>query len=291
MSDFFQGVDAEHLETSSGSIRGRVIGSGLPLLLLHGHPRTHTTWWQVAPLLAERFTVVCADLPGFGKSYQPETVEGSSGRAKAVALHAAMGMLGFDRFGVAGHDRGSYRAFRLAMDFPDAVAGLAIMDGVPIYEALKRADWHFARDWWHWFFFAQSTKAEAAILANPDLWYPVDEERLGVENAADYREATREPAVVRGMLADYRAGLDFDYFHDEADRLADRQLQCPLALLWSARDDMERIYGNPAQPWSEWASEIVLRQRIMSGHHMAEETPDAVAQHLGTFFDSIREKS
>ena len=199
-----------------------------------------------------------------------------------------MGTLGFDRFGVAGHDRGSYRAFRLAMDFPNAVAGLAVMDGVPIYEALKRADWRFAKDWWHWFFFAQSAKAEAAIRADPDLWYPVDEERLGMANAADYRAATRDPAVVRGMLADYRAGLEFDYAHDEADRLADRRLRCPLALLWSAYDDMEQIYSDPAEPWSEWASKVVMQQRIMSGHHMAEEAPEAVAQHLGSFFDGIR---
>ena len=289
MSDFFQGANPQHLETPSGSIRVRIVGSGFPLLLLHGHPRTHTTWWQVAPLLGQRFTVVCADLPGFGKSYQPATIEASSGRAKAEALHAAMRVLGFNRFGVAGHDRGSYRAFRLAMDFPDAVAGLAIMDGVPIYEALTRADWRFARAWWHWFFFAQSTKAEAAILANPDLWYPVDEGRLGTANAADYREATRDPAVLRGMLADYRAGLEFDYAHDEADKLAGQRLRCPLALLWSARDDMEDLYGDPANPWSEWSSEIVMQQRIMSGHHMAEEAPHAVAQHLGTFFGGIPE--
>ena len=237
----------------------------------------------MAPLLAQIFSVICADLPGFGQSYQPMTVEDSSGRAKAKALHACMAALGHDRFGVAGHDRGSYRAFRLAMDFPTSVAGLVMMDVVPIYEALERADWRFAKVWWHWFFFAQSDKAEAAIRSDPELWYPSDA-ALGEENPADYLAATRNAAVVRGMLDDYRAGLEFDYDHDKADRKASRRLQCPLGLLWSAHDDMVRIYSDPAEPWLEWSSLIVMKQRIMSGHHMIEEAPDEVAEHLRTFF-------
>ena len=110
---------------------------------------------------------------------------------------------------------------------------------------------------------------------------------MGAANAADCRAATRDPVVVRGMLADYRAGLEFDYAHDEEDRLGGRRLQCPLAVFWSAWDDMERLYGDPSEPWSDWAAKIVMRQKIMSGHHMAEETPEAVAQHLGSFFGDI----
>jgi haloacetate dehalogenase len=244
---FFTDFTVRLVDTPYGKIRVRTGGAGFPLLLLHGHPGTHTTWWRVAPLLAPTFTVVCADLPGFGQSYQPVTVEDSSGRAKAKALQACMAALGHERFGVAGHDRGSYRAFRLAMDFPTNVVGLVVMDGVPIYEALERANWRFAKDWWHWFFFAQSGKAEAAIRADPELWYP-SHAALGEENAADYLAATRNPEVVRGMLADYRAGLEFDYDLDQVDRKAGRRLQCPLGLLWSAHDDMERIYGDPAEP-------------------------------------------
>ena len=284
---FFTDFTVTLVNTPYGNIRVRTGGAGFPLLLLHGHPRTHTTWYQVAPVLAQTFTVVCADLPGFGQSYQPMTVEGSSGRAKAKALYACMAALGHERFGVAGHDRGSYRAFRLAMDFPTNVAGLVVMDGVPIYEALERADWRFARDWWHWFFFAQSDKAEAAIRADPELWYPLHP-ALGEENAADYLAATRNPEVVRGMLADYRAGLEFDYDHEKADRKAGRRLQCPLGLLWSAHDDMERIYCDPAEPWAAWSSQIVMKQRIMSGHHMVEEAPDDVADCLDTFFMNER---
>ena len=283
MSRFFEDFDLRSIATPWGALRLRMGGRGEPLLLLHGHPRTHTTWWRVAPLLAHRFTVVCVDLPGFGRSYQPDTLEGSSGRSKARALHACMRELGFDRFAVAGHDRGSYRAFRLAMDFPEAVSALAVMDGVPIYETLERADWRFARDWWHWFFFAQSNKAEAAILAAPDLWYPCDRAALGSENAADYLAATRDPEVVRGMLADYRAGLEIDYEIDKADRQSERKVPCPVAVFWSAYDDMERLYGDPAKPWTAWTECPVSRHRVRSGHHMAEETPDEVADGLLAF--------
>lgn len=287
MATFFEGFTEQRVTTSRGAIRVRHGGSGFPVLLLHGHPRTHTTWFRVAPKLAQRFCVVCADMPGFGQSYQPETLADSSAKAKAAALHDCMAMLGHHRFGIAGHDRGSYRAFRLAMDFPETVAGLVVMDGIPIYETLRRADWRFAQSWFHWFFFAQSEKAEAAIQASPDLWYPADA-ALGAENRRDYLSATRSPHVVRGMLADYRAGLEFDYDDDRRDKEAGRRLQCPLGVLWSCHDDMESLYGDPVNPWADWSDRIVLRHGIASGHHMAEEAPDEVADQLGRFFADLR---
>ncbi|AZB54608.1 alpha/beta hydrolase [Cereibacter sphaeroides] len=286
MAEFFEGFTEQRVKTSHGEIRVRCGGSGFPILLLHGHPRTHTTWFKVAPQLARDFSVVCADMPGFGQSYQPDTLAGSSARAKAAALRDCMALLGHGRFGVAGHDRGSYRAFRLAMDFPEEVAGLVVMDGVPIYEALSRADWRFAKNWFHWFFFAQSEKAEAAITACPDLWYPADA-AIGLENNQDYMAATRRPDVVRGMLADYRAGLEFDFEDDRQDREAGRRLRCPLGVLWSLHDDMEQLYGDPSGPWAEWSDRIVMRRAIASGHHMAEEAPHEVAEQLRLFFAGI----
>lgn len=283
LTDFFIDFTEQFIMTSHGQIRVRCGGSGRPVLLLHGHPRTHTTWYKVAPQLAGTFSVVCADMPGFGRSYQPQTVEESSGRVKAKALHECMTALGHEKFGVVGHDRGSYRAFRIAMDFPESVSGLIVMDGVPIYEALSRSDWRFAKSWWHWFFFAQSEKAEAAIRANLDLWYPAAA-ALGIENNLDYLTAIRSPEVVRGMLADYRAGLEFDYDDDRLDKEAGHRLKCPLGILWSQHDDMERLYGDPAEPWTEWSDRIVMRQGIMSGHHMTEEAPDDVARHIAGFF-------
>ncbi|WP_234464198.1 alpha/beta hydrolase [Paracoccus caeni] len=175
------------------------------------------------------------------------------------------------------------QAFRLAMDFPASVAGLIVMDGIPIFEILSRADWRFAKSWFRWFFFAQSEKAEAAIQTRPDLWCPA-ESADGEENRADYLAATRNPAVVRGMLADYQAGLEFDYDDDRRDKEAGRRIKCPVGVLWSRYDDMESLFGDPATRWTGWTDQIALRHGIASGHHMAEEAPDEVADQLRLFF-------
>ena len=236
MAKFFEGFAERLVTTSQGDIRIRFGGSGFPTLLLHGHPRTHHLVQGCSSTSAEFYRCLCR-YARFGGSYQPETVAASSGMAKAAALHECMLELDHNRFGVAGHDRGSYRAFRLAMDFPESVAGLVVMDGIPIYEVLNRADWRFAKNWWHWFFFAQSEKAEAAIEAHPDLWYP-PEAAVGQENNRDYLSATRSSKVVRGMLADYQVGLELDYDDDKRDKGAGRRLRCPLGVLWYVNDDM-----------------------------------------------------
>ena len=156
-------------------------------------------------------------------------------------IRLLMSHLGHERFAVVGHDRGSYVAFRLAMDHPAVVSRLVLLDCVPIGEALARADAHFAQAWWHWFFFAQPHKPERAILADPDAWYGAGSEleaRMGSQNYADWRAAAHDPAVVTAMLEDYRAGLGPDRADDEADRAAGRRLACPTLLLWSARDDL-----------------------------------------------------
>jgi haloacetate dehalogenase len=195
---------------------------------------------------------------------------------------ALLTSLGHDRFAVAGHDRGSYVAFRLAMDRPDAVTRLAVLDSVPIGDALARADARFAREWWHWFFFAQPERPERAILADPDSWYrtgPQREAAMGAANYADFMRAIHNPTVVRCMLEDYRAGLDIDRGHDDADRAAGRQLRCPVLVAWSTRDDMERLYGSPVQIWASWAGDL-HGQPINSGHHMAEDNPEELAAAL-----------
>ncbi|HEU4517935.1 MAG TPA: alpha/beta hydrolase [Microvirga sp.] len=278
----FEGFALETIDLPEARLRVRHGGSGPPVLLLHGHPRTHTTWHRVAPLLAPHFTVVCPDLRGFGQSSKPEDTPdhaGSSKRAKARDCVALMRRLGHGRFAVVGHDRGSYTAFRTAMDHPDAVTHLAVLDGVPILEALERCDARFAESWWHWFFFAQPDKPERAILADPDAWYQGSPERMGAENYADFRAATRDPATVHGMVEDYRAGLGLDRAHDEADRRAGRTVACPTLCLWSLRDDLEALYGDVLAVWRPWAPRVAGRG-IESGHHMAEEAPGDLARAL-----------
>jgi haloacetate dehalogenase len=282
----FEGFHDERVDVGEVVLRVRHGGDGPPVLLVHGHPRTGATWHRVAPRLAEHgFTVVCPDMRGYGaSSAAPVRPDHSQQSKRAVAgdLVTLMRRLGHRRFTVAGHDRGCYVALRMALDHADAVRRLVVMDGVPISEALARCDAKFAHDWYHWFFFAQPDKPEQAIMADPDRWYSGDPHAMGEENHAEFRAATRDPATVRAMLEDYRAGLGVDREHEEADRRAGRTVECPTLFLWSTRDDMEDLYGDPVAVWQPWAPRL-RGVPIESGHHMAEENPAAVVEALRYF--------
>ncbi|UPK32786.1 alpha/beta hydrolase [Bradyrhizobium sp. 186] len=282
----FEGFSLEQIKLPEATLRVRVGGGGPPLLMLHGHPRTHATWHRVAPILAEEYTVVCPDLRGFGQSSKPVDMpdhSGSSKRSKAGDCLALMDYLGFDRFGLVGHDRGAYTAFRTAMDHPASVSRLAILEAIPIGDALARCDARFASAWWHWFFFAQPEKPEQAILANPDAWYGGDPAEMGAEAYADFLASIHDPATVHGMIEDYRAGLGIDRQHDEDDRAAGRKLECPLLVLWSAYDDLEELHGDVIAIWREWSSNV-HGNSLNCHHHMAEEVPETLAAELGAFF-------
>jgi haloacetate dehalogenase len=282
----FPGFQTFHAKLPEATLRVSMGGSGPPLMLLHGHPRTHTTWHRVAPILASRFTVVCPDLRGFGQSSQPEDSPlhiHSSKRAKARDCVALMQHLGFSCFAMAGHDRGAYTAFRCAMDYPDTITKLAILDAVPILEAFERTNLHFAFQWWHWFFFAVPEKPEQAIGADPLGWYRPDRLAMGDENFLDMVAAVQKPAVIHGMVEDYRAGATIDRVHDAEDRSAGRRVRCPTIVLWSTRDDLEELYGNVLDIWRPWCTDL-QGFGIESGHHIAEEAPEPLAQALTDFF-------
>ncbi|AQZ66423.1 hydrolase [[Actinomadura] parvosata subsp. kistnae] len=282
----FDDFETGMIDVGETELYVRYGGSGSPLLLLHGHPRTHATWHRVAPLLAPHHTVVCPDLRGYGRSGKPPTTADHtpySKRAMAADMVALMRELGHDRFAVAGHDRGSYVAHRLAADHPDVVTRLVVMDGIPIGEALARADARFAAAWWHWFFLGQTEKpAERVINADPDAWYRGTAEQMGREAYEDYRRAVHDPATVHAMCEDYRAGLTVDRAADDADRAAGRRIACPTLFLWSEKDDMVDLYGDPLAIWRTWATDVTGHS-IGSGHHMAEEAPDEVAAALLAF--------
>jgi haloacetate dehalogenase len=289
---FFPGFAETRQDGADGvRLRVRVGGAGPPVVLLHGHPRTHTTWHRVAPLLAAAgHTVVCPDLRGYGQSSEPPTTGDHAPyakRAMARDVVALMRGLGHERFAVVGHDRGSYVALRTALDHPGAVTHLAVLDCIPIVEHLDRADARFAAAWWHWFFFAQPEKPEQAIGADPDAWYgalaPGTAAQMGEENHADFRRAIADPATVHAMLEDYRAGLTVDRAAEEADRAAGRRVACPTLVLWSAHDDLEDLHGDPLRIWADWTSDLRGGGRIDSGHHMAEEAPEELAAALVPF--------
>jgi haloacetate dehalogenase len=279
----FDGFALDRIDVGEVVLRVRHGGSGPPLLLLHGHPRTHTTWHRVAPLLARDHTVVCPDLRGYGGSTVPPTRPDhaqASKRAMARDMLTLMRSLGHERFAVAGHDRGCYVAFRLALDHPQAVTRLAVMDGIPVLEALERCDARFAAAWWHWWFFAQTEKpAERFISRDPAAWYAVDPDRMGAGNHADWLRAVNDPGTVHAMVEDYRAGPGIDREHEAADRAAGRRVTCPTLFALSVQDDLEDLYGDPLAIWRRWADDV-RQVRIDSGHHMAEEAPAEVAAAL-----------
>lgn len=282
----FEGFELEMIRTGEATIRVRHGGSGPPIVLLHGHPRTHVTWHRVAPLLANDRTVVCPDLRGYGGSSKPPTTPDHapySKRAMARDCVEVMRALGHERFAVAGHDRGCYVAFRLAMDHPERVTHLAVLDGVPIGEALARCNARFASCWWHWFFLGQTAKpAERVINIDPAAWYGYGPEQMGAEAYEDYSRAIHDPATVHAMCEDYRAGLGIDRDHDDEDRRAGRRVACPLLALWAGKDDLPDLYGDVLEVWRGWADDV--RGKMLDcGHHMAEEAPDELAAELRAF--------
>ncbi|MFJ1768499.1 alpha/beta fold hydrolase [Amycolatopsis sp. NPDC088138] len=283
----FEGFAQETVDVGPVRLRVRHGGSGTPVVLVHGHPRTHTTWHRVAPQLADDHFVVCPDLRGYGCSTlppdEPDHAQ-SAKRAMAGDIVALMRHLGHDRFSIVGHDRGALVAFRAAMDHPGVVDRLVVMDGLPITEHLERLNENFVRSWWHWWFLAQTDKpAERVINADPGAWYRTPEpQEMGDANHADVWASLHDPAVVHGMCEDYRAGLGIDRAHEEADRAAGRQVRCPTLLLAATEDDID-IHGDPLAIWRPWVAGELRGADIHSGHHQAEQAPDEVARAIGEF--------
>jgi haloacetate dehalogenase len=292
----FDGFELETIDTGEATVRVRHGGSGPPVLLLHGHPQTHYMWHAVAPRLAQDFTVVAPDLRGYGDSSKPPTTadhEPYSKRAMARDQVALMRHLGFERFSVAGHDRGGRVAYRLALDHPDRVARLAVLDILPTGEHLRRADMHFGLGYWHWFFLAQPFDVPERIIgADPQGfltrgWPRDDHDRpqpppyFAREAAADYVRCYLNPATVHATCEDYRAGATFDFELDEADRASGRRIPCPVLALWAARGQLPRWYDVLAV-WRHWADDV-QGGPIDSGHYMAEEAPDATIEALRAF--------
>ena len=290
---FFDGFQLETIECGDAALRVRHGGSGPPVVLLHGHPRTHATWHRVAALLADRYTVVCPDLRGYGGSTAPPDAENhaqASKRAMAGDVAALMDELGHERFAIVGHDRGGYVAFRAATDHPERIAALTTTGhAVPISESLARIDLRFAREWWHWFFLGQTSKPAEKVIAaiGPGDWYRVNgPDVMGEEAHADLWAALRNPAVVHGMCEDYRAGLTIDVEHEQADAAAGRRVRCPTQVLWATREDEGLLGGDPPELLRRWAGDL-RGAGIDSGHHVAEEAPEATAGALMRFWAEV----
>jgi haloacetate dehalogenase len=290
----FPGFTLEEVAVKEVPVRLRRGGSGPPLLLLHGNPQTHCMWHAVAPELAKRFTVVCPDLRGYGGSFKPPATPDHAPyakRAMARDMVEAMELLGHRRFLVGSHDRGARVAHRLALDFPDRVEKLAVLDIVPTIEHFERTDMSFALGYYHWFWFAQPHPfPEVLINAAPEAWFHAHTSRepkpagfFHPEALADYLAAARSPEAIRGMCEDYRAAATIDLDHDRASRAAGAKVQCPLLVLWGAKGRIGRWY-DPLAIWRRYCAAEVTGGPINSGHYLAEEAPAEVLARFGAFF-------
>ena len=288
------GFATRRIDTGEASIHLAIGGSGPPLLLLHGYPQTHACWHLVAPRVARTFTVVCPDLRGYGESRGPlkDTADhvAYSKRAMAQDQVAVMAALGFERFGLTGHDRGGRVAYRLALDHPERVSRLALLDIVPTGEMMARVDRKLAYGSYHWFFLAQPFDLpERMIGADPDFYldwtiksWVGEGASLAPEAMARYRAGFRNPAAIHAACEDYRAGLGIDADLDAADKAAGRRIACPLLVLWGERRP-ERKADQWLAIWREWASQVEGGP-VTSGHFLAEERPDEIAGKLERFF-------
>ncbi|WP_027284996.1 alpha/beta fold hydrolase [Rubritepida flocculans] len=290
---FFEGFRLETREANGIALRLRRGGAGPPLLLLHGNPQTHAMWHRLAPALARRFTVIAPDLRGYGLSAKPPVSADHAAyakRAMAQDMAALMRGLGHPRFAVVSHDRGARVAHRLALDHPEAVERLCVMDIVPTLHHFEHADMAFAMGYYHWFWLAQPhPQPERLIGQDVELWFdihtsrePKDKGFFHPEARADYLAALRAPGTVAAICEDYRAAATIDLAHDRESRAAGRRVACPLLALWGRKGKIGQWY-DPLAVWRAYADGPVTGHAVESGHYLAEEAPEEVLAALDAF--------
>ena len=292
-----EGFAAAEIQTGETRIFLRSSGAGSPLLLLHGFPETHLMWRDVAPRLAREFTVVCADLRGYGRSGCPPSAPDHAPyakRAMAQDMVTVMQRLGFERFSVAGHDRGGRVAYRMALDHPHRVDRLAVLDIVPTETAWERADSRLALGFWPWSLLAQPEPLPERILAAAPEAVVDDAVRewgsrsdaFPPDVVAAYVDARRDPAHAHAICEEYRAAAALDREHDRADRVCGRRIACPLLALWSGKGALATWYvddGGPLGLWRDWADHVEGHV-LDGGHFFPEELPEVTAHELARFF-------
>lgn len=288
----FEQFETRKIEVSEANVNLAIGGNGPALLLLHGYPQTHAMWHKVAPALAERFTVIAADLRGYGDSSKPAGDEAHlrySKRALAHDLLEAMERLGFERFAVAGHDRGGRVGHRMALDHPQRVDRLAVLDIAPTHGMYTTADMEFARAYYHWFFLIQPFDLpERMIGADPEYFLRRKLGQWGRDVGAFIPAAIAEylrcftPETIHASCEDYRASATVDLEHDETSIEAGQKIVCPVLALWGEQGFVGHKYDVIAE-WRKWADDV-RGSALPCGHYLAEEAPQETLAALLDFF-------
>jgi len=290
-NDLFPGFTPQRIDVAGTQIHCVTGGNGPPLLLLHGYPQTHAMWHKVAPRLAQRYTVVCSDLRGYGDSGKPDggaNHAGYSKRAMAADQVEVMRALGFPRFRLAGHDRGGRVAHRLCLDHPDAVERVAVLDISPTRLMYAKTDRAFATAYYHWFFLIQPFDLPERLIGADPVHYL--HRTVGAWSSsiahfdpralAEYERCFGDPATIHATCEDYRAAATIDLEHDAAD--ADALVACPLLALWGVKGVVHRLF-DPIADWRTVATDV--RGKVLpAGHFLAEEAPEETLAELQEFF-------
>jgi haloacetate dehalogenase len=286
------GFDARRVAASGITFSVHTAGDGPAVLLLHGYPQTHLIWRRLAPDWAQRFSVVAPDLKGYGASDAPPPAADSanySKRAMAAECVALMRTLGHERFAIVGHDRGARVAYRIALDHPQSVAKLVVLDIIPIAATWAAATRAFAINTFHWGFLAQGAGLpERLIGGDPDFWLEFCCRSWARNPAAladaleEYKRAFRRPEVIAATCADYRAGATLDDEHDRADLEAGRKIGCPLLAVYSGRFVGKGKLADPLEVWRQYARDV-RGFPADCGHFIPEEAPAAIAGPIAEF--------
>ena len=291
--NFFSDFELSSINTKRGVIRYRKAGQGPVLLMLHGNPQTHAMWHKVAPELVNQYTVICPDIPGYGKSFKPVISNNHSTYSKvnmALDIINFMELLGFDKFQIVAHDRGARIAHRIALDFPEKVIKMILLDIIPTIEHFERTNMEFAMGYYHWFWLAQrSPIPESVINKAPEEWFFAHTSREEKDKnffdpiaLNDYLDCVKNPETIKAICEDYRAAATIDLIDDKKSRDNNIKIKVPTLVLWGNKGKLEQWY-EPLSIWQNYCSSDLRGNAINSGHYLAEENPDEIIKNIKLF--------